>query len=90
MKETAQTPGQAARALRDGIAAGQFYVLAPDRSLPREMMHAQIRVRTDDIVLGRPPLSHTLRGDPLGTEVRGQIKKGMQQGLARQKATGKL
>eukprot|EP01065_Artemidia_motanka_P016891 TRINITY_DN2047_c5_g1_i1.p1 TRINITY_DN2047_c5_g1~~TRINITY_DN2047_c5_g1_i1.p1 ORF type:complete len:339 (+),score=105.02 TRINITY_DN2047_c5_g1_i1:73-1017(+) len=83
MQQLAQSPALVAKRLADGIAAGKFYILSGDGSVPKEQAIESMRVRVDDIADGSAPLSHMLRGSPAGKASRERLRKAQKAGLAR-------
>ena len=78
-----------AELLWQGVIDGAFYIKGYDSAQPRELLHAMLQARTDDIVQARPALSHLVR-DENGKRVRKQIGAAMQGGVVALKARAKL
>lgn len=55
--DAAWTPGQVVDFMLKSMAAGDFYILCPDNTVPREVDELRMRWAIDDIIENRPPLS---------------------------------
>jgi hypothetical protein len=81
MQTNALPPDQMASILLSEMAASKFYVIGFDAGQPKEMLHAMLQWRVDDIVEERNPLSHLVRGDdPVGKEGRATTKGAIAEG----------